>query len=107
MRPVGPAPTFSLTESKKERETMSNVITIQPTRRELDRRSGNGIVVRLLWNSEPDTVSIELYDERSEELFDFEIPRERALDAFNHPFVYCAPRGFAPAEAEALEAEAA
>jgi hypothetical protein len=83
---------------------MSNVIAIQPTRRELDRRAANGIVVRLLWNSNVDTVSIELYDERSEELFDFEVPRDRALDAFNHPFVYCAPRRSEPAEVEALEA---
>jgi hypothetical protein len=71
---------------------MSNVVALHPSRRELDRRSGNGLVVRLLWNSDADTVSVELYDERTEELFDFEVPRERALDAFNHPFVYCAPR---------------
>ena len=86
---------------------MSNVVELHTTRRELARRSGNGLNVRLLWNSGEDTVSVELYDERTEELFDFEVPRDRALDAFNHPFVYCAPRPQAVEETEALEAEAA
>jgi hypothetical protein len=48
-------------------------------------------------------VSVEVYDERTEELFDFRVPSDRALDAFNHPFVYCAPRS-ASSDDELLEA---
>ena len=71
---------------------MTTVLELRPVRRELARREGNGLEVRLLWNSDDDTVSVEVYDERTEELFDFRVPGDRALDAFNHPFVYCAPR---------------
>jgi hypothetical protein len=58
---------------------------------ELDRRSTTHIDVILLWNREENTVSIDVTDWLAQTHFRVEVPRERALDAFNHPFVY-APR---------------
>jgi hypothetical protein len=59
---------------------------------ELDRRSSTHFDVILLWNRDDDTVSIDVTDWREETHFRVEVPRERALDAFHHPFVY-APLG--------------
>ena len=55
---------------------------------ELDRRSSTHLDVILLWNRDADTVSIDVTDWRAETHFRVEVPRERALDAFHHPFVY-------------------
>jgi|tagenome__1003787_1003787.scaffolds.fasta_scaffold15071072_2 hypothetical protein len=59
---------------------------------ELDRRSSKHLDVILLWNRLDNTVSIDVTDWDGETHFRVEVPRERALDAFNHPFMY------APAE---------
>jgi hypothetical protein len=71
---------------------MSTVIELRTARRELAYREGNGLQVRLLWNSDEDSVSVEVYDERSEELFTIPVPRDCALDAFRHPFAYASYR---------------
>jgi hypothetical protein len=76
---------------------MTNVIDIRPARRELAARSGSGIHVRLLWNAADDSVSIELFDETTEELLDFRVPRDCALDAFDHPYTYTTAPAFAAA----------
>ncbi len=60
--------------------------------RELDHRSGDGIDVRLLWNSRTNHVSIAVEDERSGEAFVLEVPGSDAREAFNHPYSY-AQRG--------------
>lgn len=67
------------------------------TRRELAHRAGNGIEVWLYWEKVGDSLSLEIYDHKLEEYFEVEVPRERALDAFHHPFAYVA-------RADALEA---
>jgi hypothetical protein len=59
---------------------------------ELDRRSSTHFDVILLWNRDDDTVSIDVTDWREETHFRVQVPRERALDAFHHPFAY-APLG--------------
>jgi hypothetical protein len=60
--------------------------------RELDHRSGDGIDVRLLWNSRTNRVSIAVEDERSGEAFVLEVPGSDAREAFSHPYAY-AQRG--------------
>lgn len=56
--------------------------------RELDRRTNDGIDVRLLWNPQTDRVSITVEDQRSEETFELEVDPADALAAFRHPYVY-------------------
>jgi hypothetical protein len=104
MRPGVAASSFFGMESRSKELTMTNVIDIRSARRELARRASNGIAVRLLWNSSDDTVSVEILDERTEEQFDFRVPSDRALDAFNHPVAYC---GHRRSEAEDIVLEAA
>lgn len=60
--------------------------------RELDHRHGDGIDVRLLWNSRTDQVSVVVEDERLDETFVLEVPGSDALEAFTHPYAY-AQRG--------------
>ena len=54
--------------------------------RELNRRSHDGINVRLLWNARTKRHSVALKDERSGKSFEFEIDSADALAAFHHPF---------------------
>jgi hypothetical protein len=67
--------------------------TIATQRSELDHRSTDGIEVSLFWSKLGNRVTIELVDTRIDECLEFDVPREKALDAFRHPYVY------APAEA--------
>jgi hypothetical protein len=59
-------------------------------RRELAHRASNGIEVSLFWDKVGDTLSLEVYDAKSDEFFGVEVPRDRALDAFHHPYAYLA-----------------
>ena len=54
--------------------------------RELDRRTNDGIDVRLLWNPQTDRISLAVSDETSGESFEFEIDPADAFAAFHHPF---------------------
>lgn len=56
--------------------------------RELDRRTNEGIDVRLLWSSQRNRVSVAVEDERSGESFELEIDSADALAAFHHPYGY-------------------
>lgn len=58
--------------------------------RELDRRANDGIVVRLLWDSQTDRVLVAVEDERASESFELEVPAGDALEAFRHPYAYAA-----------------
>jgi hypothetical protein len=58
------------------------------TRRELAHRASNGIDVSLFWDKVGDTLTLEIYDSKTDEYFQLEVPRDRALDAFHHPFAY-------------------
>jgi len=60
----------------------------QPTIRELDHRTNDGIDVRLLWDGETNGVLVAVDDERSGESLAFEVDPHQALDAFHHPYVY-------------------
>ena len=56
--------------------------------RELDRRTGDGIEVRLLWNADTDQVVVSVHDARTVESFELEVATGDALFAFQHPYAY-------------------
>lgn len=62
--------------------------TSEATIRELDHRTGDGIEVALLWDSETGQVFVTVSDEQLQDAFAFEVPGADALDAFYHPYVY-------------------
>jgi hypothetical protein len=74
--------------TREKEATMSATTPIK--RRELAFRSSNGIEVSLYWEKVGDTLSLEVYDAKSDELFQLDVPRDRALDAFHHPYAYLA-----------------
>lgn len=62
----------------------------RPTELELATRESNGLHVRLLWDRSTDAVTVAVEDLRSADRFQLPVARERALDAFYHPFAYAA-----------------
>jgi hypothetical protein len=58
---------------------------------ELAERSNDGIEVRLLWRRGADEVVLVLIDDRTGASFGVDVPGDRALDAFRHPFLYVEP----------------
>ena len=59
--------------------------------RELDRRTGDGIEVRLLWSQNDGHVTVEVTDTRTGEAFELLVGEgERALEVFHHPYAYAA-----------------
>ena len=56
--------------------------------RQLADRVSDGLRVQLLWHPADDSVSVTVDDRRSGEHFESPVPREQALFAFNHPFVF-------------------
>ena len=53
---------------------------------ELAYRVSGGMEIRLYWNADEDSTSVEVWQPASGELLLLEVPRERALEAFYHPF---------------------
>jgi hypothetical protein len=47
--------------------------------------------VRLLWRRGGDEVVLVVSDDRTGASFGVDVPGERALDAFQHPFLYVEP----------------
>jgi hypothetical protein len=64
--------------------------TPQSAIRELDHRTKDGIDVRLLWNSRTNQVFVAVEDQRTGDLVEVSVSAPNALDAFHHPFAYCA-----------------
>jgi hypothetical protein len=60
----------------------------QEKKRELAHRRHGGIEVALLWQPEDDVVSVAVDDERTGESFEFEVPRDQAMEAFEHPYAF-------------------
>ena len=59
--------------------------------RELDRRTGDGIDVRLLWCQNGDQVTVAVTDTNTGEAFEVPVREgERALEVFHHPYAYAA-----------------
>jgi hypothetical protein len=61
-----------------------------PETRELAARENDGLHVRLLWEPLKDVVAVAVEDLRAGDRFQLPVARERALDAFYHPFAYAA-----------------
>jgi hypothetical protein len=68
-----------------EEATMAAVTT---SRRELAHRANDGIEVWLYWEKVGDSLTLEVYDAKGDEFFQVDVPKDRAMDAFRHPFVY-------------------
>jgi hypothetical protein len=58
------------------------------TLRELAHRAHDGLDVTLLWDPQPNEVSIDVVDERNDTSFSRRVAPGAALDAFNHPYIY-------------------
>ena len=56
--------------------------------RELAHRRGDGIEVTLRWRPEDDAIVLAVEDWATGDAFEVEVDRDRALDAFRHPFAY-------------------
>ena len=54
--------------------------------RELAHRISGGMEFRLYWNADEDSTCVEIWQPDSGELLLLDVPRERALEAFYHPF---------------------
>jgi hypothetical protein len=65
-------------------------MTARTTIRELAARESDGVRVVLLWHPREDAVTVSVEDERAGHRFELAVERERALDAFYHPFAYAA-----------------
>jgi hypothetical protein len=61
-------------------------------RSELAHRSTDGIEVSLFWSKPINRVTIELVDNRIDGRLEFEVARDKALDAFRHPYAYAPAR---------------
>jgi hypothetical protein len=60
------------------------------TRRELARRVNGGLEITLYWRPHDDSVSIEIHQSATGETIGFPVRRDRALEAFHHPFAHLA-----------------
>lgn len=67
---------------------MSNPAGDHAFRRELAHRSAGGLEITLYWDAEDDSTSLEIFDATTETTLHFAVARERALDAFRHPFAH-------------------
>ena len=63
-------------------------VTLQT--RELAARENDGIHVLPLGHSRQDAVTVSADDTRDGHRFDLAVVRDRALEAFHHPFAYAA-----------------
>lgn len=61
-----------------------------PTTRELAVRESDGVRVLLLWHPREDAVTVSVEDSRAGQSFELPVARDRALEAFYHPFTYAA-----------------
>ena len=68
------------------------IATAPIDRRELARRTNDGIEVALFWSTSSDQVTITVLDTRTDEALEFDVDGKVALDAFSHPYAYAARR---------------
>jgi hypothetical protein len=64
------------------------ISTPQQTIRELDRRTNDGIDVRLLWDSATGQVVVAVHDARTDDAFELHVAATDARFAFQHPYAY-------------------
>ena len=63
-------------------------MTSDSSPQELDRRVSDGLVVTLLWYPQTKRLTVEVYDDLAEQMFEFDVPPQCADDAFRHPYAY-------------------
>jgi hypothetical protein len=62
--------------------------------RELDRRTGGGVDVRMVWSPTRNRVTVTVDDAITGDSFHVDVlPADRARSVFDHPFAYAALRG--------------
>ena len=61
-----------------------------PDTRELAARHDNGLQILLLWHPREDALTVSVEDTGAGDRFQLAVERNRALDAFYHPFAYAA-----------------
>jgi hypothetical protein len=61
------------------------------TWQELSTRENDGLLVSLLWSRDSNAVKVVVADTKLHAQFELAVAPERALDAFNHPFLYARP----------------
>ena len=62
--------------------------TSRNQKQELASRESDGLSVVLFWHPRNDAVTVLVVDSRTGDRFQLAVERERALDAFYHPFAY-------------------
>jgi hypothetical protein len=67
---------------------MNETLTHPHLFEELDHRESDGIEVSLLWNLGTASVSIYVFDSKTNDGFETRVAPEKALDAFHHPYAY-------------------
>jgi len=72
---------------------MFNTTTSETPRRQLAQRAADGIEVTLFWNDTENSITVSVRDSRADNVFEFPVARDRALDAFYHPYAYAAQQG--------------
>ncbi len=55
---------------------------------ELAHRRSNGLDVALLWSRRTGRLVVAVSDDRTDESFSLDAPRDRALDVYHHPYAY-------------------
>jgi hypothetical protein len=55
---------------------------------ELASRRNGGVAVRLTWRRVDGTCRVAVEDEGTGEVFELRVARDRALDAYYHPYAY-------------------
>lgn len=72
---------------------MFDTTTSEWPRRELAQRAAEGIEVTLYWNESENSIALEVLDSGTDSVLEFAVARDRALDAFYHPYAYAARQG--------------
>lgn len=68
---------------------MDNTPELNPGIRELMYREPlDGLEKFLFWHSDNNTLSIIIRDEREKRMYAFQVPNDKGLEAFAHPFAY-------------------
>ncbi|HET6847918.1 MAG TPA: hypothetical protein VFH74_03605 [Gaiellales bacterium] len=62
--------------------------TGQQPPRELAARTSDGVDVRLVWSPDENAVFVVVTDERVDDQFAIPVDPARALDAYQHPYLY-------------------
>jgi hypothetical protein len=86
-------PTVTELPVQLEPTTADSFLESGPVLRELDRRTNDGIDVRMLWAQGDDCVAIAVFDAKTGDAFEIRVEGAAALDAFNHPFAHAAVHG--------------